>query len=61
MTDLNDMSLEKLKLWSINALRVFFSVRKQPITRNFDEIVAIFSIKTLIRSGTEFVFGEFSI
>ncbi|KAH3817671.1 uncharacterized protein LOC127882165 [Dreissena polymorpha] len=40
MADLNDMTLDKFKLWSVNALRVYLSLRKKSITGNFDEIAA---------------------
>ena len=39
MADLNDLSFEKFKLWSLSDLRIYLSVRKKPITGNFDEIV----------------------
>ena len=40
MADLDEMSLEKFRLYSVNALRVFLSIRKKSISGNFDELVA---------------------
>jgi hypothetical protein len=38
--DLDGMSLEKIKLWSIDAFQHFLSVRKRSIDGSFDELVA---------------------
>ena len=32
------MNLDKFKLWSLNALRVYLFVRNMPVTDSFDEL-----------------------
>ena len=41
MADLTDMTLEKNKLWSSNAMRIYKSQWKNNIDGNFDELSAI--------------------
>lgn len=38
--DLDNMTLETFKLWSMAALKVFLSVRKKSIEGSFDELSA---------------------
>ncbi|KAK7089418.1 uncharacterized protein [Littorina saxatilis] len=38
--DLSDISLQKLRLWSVDALKYFLSVRKLSVDGDFDELVA---------------------
>jgi hypothetical protein len=40
MGDLDCMTIEKFKLWSINALKVFLSCRKKSGDGTFDELAA---------------------
>ena len=40
MDALGDMTLSKLKMWSVQALKVFLSLRKRSVTGDIDELAA---------------------
>ena len=50
--ELEKLTIEDFKLYSTNALKIFLTVRKKPITGSFETLVARYGINLYIYMGS---------